>query len=1093
METTARGLFRKSGILDRLSSGVRALYGLAFVFQLKALLQLADHGHRVKQPMRIGYIVLLVACFLARSLAVGAQPLGQQPITPSDESESGVCAVNWDFAHVVVDADPLATFRINDIQVGDINDDGLPDIWASGRGAGVNAYQMVWYENPTWARYEIAKGDYKYGDLSDIDGDGDLDVIAGQSNDSKVYWFENTGRPEKKDWPKHNLGVDGQPDLFQVGDIDNDGRVDLIFMYKYKVGWAQNPSNPRQKWSTHTIWSGSRRSGGTLADIDQDLDLDIIYGNAWFENPRPKGDPTQASQWIMHTFDPKWPTEARSGIGDLSGDGRLDVVLSGEESTAGIAWYQAPVDLAAGTWIRHDVITSGYEGVHSLALADFDRDGDLDIFAAEMHTGQDPDRVTVFENADIASNTWVEHVLSVSGSHNAKIADLDADGCPDIVGKNFAASSGVPLQVEFWRNTAGNAVIPVDRWQRHIIDSDRPWRAIFIDAGDVNGDGLPDVVAGGWWYENPGRIGDRWTRHEIGGDLYNMALVYDLDGDGDLDILGTKGRVESNDFVWAENGGGGSFTFHTDIPKAKGDFLQGARAAQIVPGGNVEVVLSWHNETSTQMFRIPSRASDRWSWETISSTTNGEQVAIADLDDDGDLDIHLGTAWLRNDGDAWTTVRAFDLGDPDADPDRVELADIDGDGDFDAVIGAEHAKRVVWAEAPANPEERWTEHLISTDVLAMSLDVADLDQDGDIDIVVGEHNDSDPEVGRAIVYRNEGIGSSWSEYEIDAGFEHHDGTRFIDIDKDGDLDVLSIGWFHDQVVIYENRAIAINARGSRATDGLQVLYTFDEGSGTTINDVSGVGEPLNLTVSETTAINWIPGGLSITSPTIINSDEAATKVIRACQASNEITIEAWISPADSTQDGPARIVSLSRDTHNRNFTLGQLGSSYDTRLRTTVTGDNGSSPSLTAGSVISAPSHTVYTRDNSGTARFYVNGGEVGHRNDITGDFSSWDPSFRLALGNELTIDRPWLGELFLVAIYCRALSPLEASQNFDAGIVASHDLAGVLPITGTAQVTSTVVASQDDQTSYENGTEAIRAITEAIVRILNRILVSKP
>ena len=231
--------------------------------------------------------------------------------------------------------------------------------------------------------------------------------------------------------------------------------------------------------------------------------------------------------------------------------------------------------------------------------------------------------------------------------------------------------------------------------------------------------------------------------------------------------------------------------------------------------------------------------------------------------------------------------------------------------------------------------------------------------------------------------------------------------------------------------------------GVRVTDGLVVLYGFQEGAGATVDDVSMVSPALDLTIQDSAAVSWLPGGgLAINAPTLISSAGAATKVIDAVKASGEITIEAWIAPANTTQDGPARIVTCSADAYSRNFTLGQgvpggASDAWDVRMRTTGTGLNGT-PSLStdSGTLSAVLTHVVYTRDSLGVAKIYVDGVEQVGRAE-GGDFSNWDSVYALALGNELSGDRPWLGEYYLVAIFDRALSQAEVQQNFGGGPLA--------------------------------------------------------
>ncbi|MAD80091.1 MAG: hypothetical protein CMJ50_04500 [Planctomycetaceae bacterium] len=176
------------------------------------------------------------------------------------------------------------------------------------------------------------------------------------------------------------------------------------------------------------------------------------------------------------------------------------------------------------------------------------------------------------------------------------------------------------------------------------------------------------------------------------------------------------------------------------------------------------------------------------------------------------------------------------------------------------------------------------------------------------------------------------------------------------------------------------------------------------------------------------------GSLEVRGQTLIRSERPAAKIIQSIRRSGEITIEAWVRPAKSNQTGPARIVTLSKNGSERNFTLGQDGDKFDVRFRTTETSKNGI-PSLGSSnkSLTTKLMHVVYTRDRAGRTRIYLNGKQRAEGR-ISGGTSNWDGSFRLAIGNEHSRDRQWLGSYHLVAVYNRDLMPKEVEQNFKAG-----------------------------------------------------------
>ncbi|MAT53783.1 MAG: hypothetical protein CMN32_04835 [Saprospirales bacterium] len=223
---------------------------------------------------------------------------------------------------------------------------------------------------------------------------------------------------------------------------------------------------------------------------------------------------------------------------------------------------------------------------------------------------------------------------------------------------------------------------------------------------------------------------------------------------------------------------------------------------------------------------------------------------------------------------------------------------------------------------------------------------------------------------------------------------------------------------------------------ARINTGLIAYYNFREGNGATIHDVTSSGSPLHLTVLNPSNISWNQDcGLSINSGTIIQTGGAASKVISALKSTNAMTVEAWVKPASQSQSGPARIVTISKNPYERNFTLGQTNTNYIVRNRTTSGGDNNGMPEAVAGGLSSAAAqHVVYTWDaNSGTEKLYVDGIEK-YSGTRSGNISNWDDTYKLAFGNELTQDRTWLGDIHSVAFYNKAISAAEVLQNYQAG-----------------------------------------------------------
>jgi hypothetical protein len=592
---------------------------------------------------------------------------------------------------------------------------------------------------------------------------------------------EEPGIPLFRHWvidPKPNAGDDCCTDVLMLGDINGDGNLDVVLGAERATGpglvWYQYPT-----WEKHPVARGEFTTDGQLADIDGDGDLDIVISTfsegkgriLWFEN----GSATGQGAWVRHEIGNGFGHDVL--VGDVNGDGKLDVVTSDKKKV--VLWIQVTAD----RFEEHVVVERPGEGT---ALSDIDGDGDLDL---------------------VFGGTWLEN----PGSRN-----------------------------------------PAGPWKPYPIAPN--WhRDTRVVAADMNRDGRPDVVLSVSegtgplsWFESPGepRSG-AWIEHPIEKGALEGAhslQVADFDGDGGLDVLTAEMHTSGRKRVLVYFNKGGTFT--PAVLSRKGS--HNMRIGDIDGDGDYDLVGKNYAGPGRVVEMWENVARDaRWGYVSIDGDRPGSQkgkmgLVFADADRDGLTDVIAGSFLYRNPGGdlrgAWSRTLLVDEG-----FDVFFAVDVDGDNYSDLIglkdatvywIEAEDEKATAWKaravwqvaaggrtqgyvaarlvpgarpqlvftrgknlyalEIPDDPRKAvWPLHRISTGTEEEGIAIGDIDGDGDLDIAaVGAD-------GHHVVWlENPGsLSKEWQVHavggQVDASKSWVDRVALADLNGDGRLDVIA--------------------------------------------------------------------------------------------------------------------------------------------------------------------------------------------------------------------------------------------------------------------------------------------------------------